>query len=62
VQEYWLVGYRDPKWMPVRWQVTGGTPPYELTIDRERRDHAGFYDGPSGLARVSCALGGGETF
>ena len=60
--EYTDVGWRDPQYTPVEWAVTGGTPPYELTLDGERRDGFGPYEGADGWALVSCALEIGETF
>ncbi len=60
--EYIDVGWTDPQLTPVGWQATGGTPPYELTIDGERRDGWGQYEGAEGWAQVSCALEIGETF
>ena len=46
----------DPGEVRVRWTITGGTAPYTITIDGERRDGDGDYTGASGTARVSCAL------
>ena len=55
-------GWRDPAFTMIRWQVTGGTPPYTLTIDGEPRDGQGLYDRAEGWAQVSCALVIGETY
>ncbi len=41
--------------IPVNWQITGGTAPFQLEIDGERRDASGTYQGESGTASVSCA-------
>ena len=41
--------------MYVDWTVSGGEPPYTLTIDEESRDEYGDFSGTSGTALVSCA-------
>lgn len=41
--------------MYVDWAVSGGEPPYTLTIDEESRDEYGDFSGASGTALVSCA-------
>ena len=41
--------------MYVDWTVSGGEPPYTLTIDEESRDEYGDFSGASGTALVSCA-------
>ena len=46
----------------VRWQASGGAPPYTLVIDGEPRDAAGEHVGGAGGALVSCALQNGETY
>ena len=46
----------------VRWQASGGAPPYTLVIDGEPRDAHGEYVGEVGGALVSCALEIGETY
>ena len=46
----------------VRWQASGGAPPYTLVIDGEPRDATGEYVGEAGSALVSCALQNGETY
>ena len=55
-------GWDDVSETPVTWAVSGGMPPYILTIDGETRDAEQTYAGPSGTASVSCALSFGETF
>ncbi len=55
-------GWRDPAFTMVRWQVTGGVPPYTLTIDGEPRDGRGLHDRADGWAQASCALMIGETY
>ena len=55
-------GWDDVSETPVTWAVSGGAPPYTLTIDGETRDAEQTYAGPSGTASVSCALRFGETF
>ena len=57
-----LIGYGPVQETPVAWQVTGGTPPYSLTIDGETRDAAHTYEGREGIAAVSCALAFDESF
>lgn len=47
--------------VPVRWQLEGGKPPYQLEIDGETRDAQHEYIGTSGTASVSCALRLGEV-
>ena len=46
----------------VRWQTSGGVPPYTLVIDGEPRDATGEHVGGAGGALVSCALENGETY
>ncbi len=46
----------------VRWQASGGAPPYTLVIDGEPRDAHNEYVGEAGGALVSCALEIGETY
>ena len=65
--EDWAVEYHSVGWFGVgetlvRWQVSGGSPPYTLVIDGETRDAEQSYEGPSGTASVGCAQQFGETF
>ena len=65
--EDWAVEYHSVGWFgvgetPVRWQVSGGSPPYTLVIDGETRDAEQTYEGPSGTASVGCAQQFDETF
>lgn len=53
-----IVGVEE---VPVRWQIQGGTPPYQLEIDGETQDALHVYEGASGTAAVSCALRLGEV-
>ncbi len=46
----------------VTWTVSGGTAPYSLEIDGERRDAFGPYEGARGTAAVSCALAFADSF
>ena len=55
-------GYDDVGETAVTWSVGGGTAPYTLVIDGEKRDAEQTYAGPSGTASVSCAMQLGETF
>ncbi|MDE2744979.1 MAG: hypothetical protein OXI41_03180 [Chloroflexota bacterium] len=48
--------------LPVRWEISGGTPPYALVIDNETRDGDGPYEGASGVAYASCAVTSAEVF
>ena len=65
--EDWAVEYHSVGWFgvgetPVRWQASGGSPPYTLVIDGETRDAEQTYEGPSGTASVGCAQQFDETF
>ena len=55
------LGIMDVAEVPVRWQIQGGTPPYQLEIDGETRDAQHAYEGASCTASVSCALRLGEV-
>lgn len=55
-------GYDDVGETAVTWSVGGGTAPYTLVIDGEKRDAEQTYAGPNGTASVSCAMQLGETF
>lgn len=48
-------GWANVAEIPVRWEVSGGTGPYTLVIDNEKRDGVGAYEGAAGTASVSCA-------
>ena len=48
-------GWANIAEIPVRWEVTGGTDPYTLVIDNEKRDGVGAYEDATGTASVSCA-------
>ena len=45
----------------VQWLISGGTPPYTITIDNETRDIRGTYKGSNVTALVSCAHRTGEV-
>ena len=61
-REYHSVGWFGVGETPVRWQASGGSPPYTLVIDGETRDAEQTYEGPSGTASVGCAQQFDETF
>lgn len=56
------LGYGRVAETQIRWTVTGGVAPYQLTIDNEHRDGRGPYEGATGVASVSCAPNPGEVF
>ena len=60
--QYKFGDWADVQTVLVRWQASGGAPPYTLVIDGESRDANGEYIGESGGAFVSCALENGETY
>ena len=45
----------------VAWTVSGGSGPYRLTIDGEKRDPQREYVGATGTASVSCAMTSGTA-
>lgn len=61
-EQYKFGDYTDVPTVLVRWQASGGAPPYTLVIDGEPRDAGGAYVGKVGGALVSCALENGETY
>ena len=54
VREPVTIGWVADAVVPVRWQVSGGTAPYTLVIDRESRDVERDYRSPAGTAKVGC--------
>ena len=60
--QYKFGDWTDVQTVLVRWQASGGAPPYTLVIDGESRDANEEYVGEAGGAFVSCALENGETY
>ena len=54
---YWIV--QDT--LAIQWIVTGGQPPYQVTIDGYTRGRSYPYDRASGTAMIPCVLNNGNT-